>query len=528
MAIYQNKQRRWQLVDKTPVPLFVRYNQTPQTQPVTKYEPDIFDKFMRLTNIAIEDEKILLKVYIVTLFIPLIQHVALQAHGEKGGAKSMLETLIKDLVDPAKPKLFSVHKDRMEFIQQVSHNHLAFYDNLKYIPAWLSDEVCRAVTGSGSGKRVLYSDDEDFVREYRRCLGFNGINVVLTEPDVLDRSIIIEQARINPKDRRPEKEILDEYSELKPKLLGYILDILVEAIKIQPSVKLKELPRMADFAIWGEAIARAMGFPDLKFIQVYNDNIGKQNIEAIENNALGQAIARFFSSWYNPEQPACWFGTTSEFLNELNMIAVEHNINAASRGWPKAANSLTRRLKTIISNIREGLGFDLSITRSTTGENKGVSVVKVWQIPSPSSPSSPGQNQARNEAQNGEGISCGEDTYPHQDPISSPKTIKNRAQNESSEGSEGSEDTCRTLSSPVTSDPKPKPKTEAELKRAIKEGKIKPMTTQEAFAYLGLNDDDEMEAEVSSEEAKAARIKEYERLSKKSREASKAAAKGAV
>ena len=70
----------------------------------------------------------------------------LQVHGEKGGAKSMLETLIKELVDPAKPKLLSTHKDRMEFIQQLAHNYLAYYDNLKYIPGWLSDEVCRAVT----------------------------------------------------------------------------------------------------------------------------------------------------------------------------------------------------------------------------------------------------------------------------------------------------------------------------------------------------------------------------------------------
>ena len=96
-------------------------------------------------------------------------------------------------MDPAKPKLLSVHKDRMEFIQQIAHNHLAFYDNLKSVPSWLSDEVCRAVTGSGSGKLKLYSDDDDIVHEYRRCLGFNCINLVLTEPDALDGSIIIEQ-----------------------------------------------------------------------------------------------------------------------------------------------------------------------------------------------------------------------------------------------------------------------------------------------------------------------------------------------
>lgn len=124
----------WQLLDEAPTPMFMRYNQTAQVQPNSDYGPDIFDRFLHLTNLKKEEDRILLKVYIVSLFIPNIQHVILQVHDEKGGAKSMLETLIKELVDPAKPKLLSTHKDRMEFIQQLAHNYLAYYDNLKYIP----------------------------------------------------------------------------------------------------------------------------------------------------------------------------------------------------------------------------------------------------------------------------------------------------------------------------------------------------------------------------------------------------------
>jgi hypothetical protein len=61
------------------------------------------------------------------------------------------------------------------------------------------------------------------VYEYKRCLGFNGINLVLTEPDALDRSVIIEQDRIKPKNRVPEEQILSKFYELRPKLLGYFL-----------------------------------------------------------------------------------------------------------------------------------------------------------------------------------------------------------------------------------------------------------------------------------------------------------------
>jgi hypothetical protein len=168
----------WSISDEIPTPLFIRYNQVAQVQPSRDYHPDVFDRFIQLTNLKREEDRFLLRVYIISLFIPGIQHVVLQIHGEKGGAKSMLETLIKDLVDPAKPRLLSIHNDRMEFIQQLAHNYVAYYDNLKYVPQWLSDEVCRAVTGSGSTKRRLYSDDDDIVYEYRRCLGFNGINII--------------------------------------------------------------------------------------------------------------------------------------------------------------------------------------------------------------------------------------------------------------------------------------------------------------------------------------------------------------
>jgi hypothetical protein len=162
------------LVNKTPVPLFVRYNHhRPQVQPSRDYEPEIFDRFMNLTNVK-EDDRRLLGVYIVSLFIPEIQHVIFQTCGEKGGAKSMLQVLIKELGDPTKPKLLSIQKDRM--VQQLAQTHVAFYDNLKYPPRWLSDESCKAVTGSGSSKRKLYTDDDSIVYEYKRCSGFNGIN----------------------------------------------------------------------------------------------------------------------------------------------------------------------------------------------------------------------------------------------------------------------------------------------------------------------------------------------------------------
>ena len=77
-------------------------------------------------------------------------------HGEQGTAKSMLQELIKMLVDPNIVKTFSFPKDTCRISTTASHhNALVYYDNLSIIPGWISDLLCRATTGSGFSKRRL-------------------------------------------------------------------------------------------------------------------------------------------------------------------------------------------------------------------------------------------------------------------------------------------------------------------------------------------------------------------------------------
>jgi hypothetical protein len=323
-------------------------------------------------------------------------------HGEKGSAKSTLQQLIKLLVDPAKPILLTIHKDRNEFIQQLNHNYVAFYDNVKHVPYWLSDEACKAVTGIGQTKRKLYTDDDDIVYEYKRCLGFNGINISLTESDFLDRSILIELTRIAKEDRRVESEIIAEFLKLRPKLLAYIFYILVKALQIKPTITLQDLPRMADFALWGEAISQAMGNKALEFINAYYENIGQQNIEAIEAHPLAQAIAKYFERQMdsdNDDDFKALEGSPMEVLEVLEIFAQEQcKINITHHKlWPKSPNALTRRLNQIRSNLLEGLGIEVMISRVTTSKNErggagkaNTSYLKIRKIP-PISPIPPAE-----------------------------------------------------------------------------------------------------------------------------------------
>jgi hypothetical protein len=68
-SIKMTKDTSWEIVNDTS-PLFIRYNQKPQVEPDRNYEPDVFDKFLDLTNIKDPQHRLLVKVYIpsVTLY----------------------------------------------------------------------------------------------------------------------------------------------------------------------------------------------------------------------------------------------------------------------------------------------------------------------------------------------------------------------------------------------------------------------------------------------------------------------------
>ena len=197
---YDLTNKQWEFIQITPVGwyrvknaiIFHRYQTTPQVDPIREYPPDILDRFINLFNIQGEKNRLLLKCYIISLFIPGIPKVILNLHGEEGAAKTTLQELIKMLVDPNPMKTSSFLKDTNEFVQQLAHNYVMAYDNISIMKDWISELLCRVVTGSGFSKRELFTTDDDFIYTIMRCVMLNGITVAATKADLLDRSLIIQ------------------------------------------------------------------------------------------------------------------------------------------------------------------------------------------------------------------------------------------------------------------------------------------------------------------------------------------------
>lgn len=168
----------------------------------------------------------------------------------------------------------------------------------------------------------------------------------MTEADVSSRSITVKMETIPRKLNRPESEIYAEFEALKPALLGFIFDTIAKVLEIIESIKLTDLPRVGDFATWGEAVARVLGYKDRQFLDAYYENIGKQNAESVENDNVGETVVKLYDVLVERKRTQ-WIGLVRDLLNELKVIAESINIDTNSKDWPKIGNGLTRRLNEI-------------------------------------------------------------------------------------------------------------------------------------------------------------------------------------
>ncbi len=335
----------WKVTNKPPI-LFRRYKNTaPQVEPIA--EKDGLWRLFDFINLPKLEDRYLLMIYIVTCLIPDIPHVIPPFAGEKGAAKSTTLRVLRRLVDPANRELLTLPNDKNELALLLSSNYMPAFDNLDNLQGWQSDILCCAATGGGISKRTLYTDSDETILSFLRCVTLNGISLVANRSDLLDRSILFELERIPPEKRREESEFWEEFMKARPYILGAAFDALSGAMRIYPTVKLSSLPRMADFCRWGYAVAEALGIGGEYFLRAYQDNIGRANEEAINSNPVATALLAFMASRTE------WEGTARGLLDSLQSVARDECINTMSKAWPQEANALSRRLKHAKSNLMD-------------------------------------------------------------------------------------------------------------------------------------------------------------------------------
>jgi hypothetical protein len=293
---------------------------------------------------------------------------ALVAAGEQGSAKSTFAAIMRKLVDPNTAPLRALPREDRDLFIAATNAHVLVFDNVSGLPNWISDTLCRLATGGGFATRELYTDQDEVLFDAVRPIILNGIEDVVTRPDLADRSIMLVLEPIPDEQRRTEDAIWSEFEKAQPAIFGALLDAMAHGVRRLPETELKQLPRMADFAIWITACEEALELP-CTFKVAHDANIAATIETVIEADPVAVAVRTLMGSLTE------WKGTASQLLQVLGECAGE--TARRSRFWPSAPNKLSNRLrraapflrKTGISvelDHREGRASD-KIIRITTG-----------------------------------------------------------------------------------------------------------------------------------------------------------------
>ena len=347
----------WNVVADSPVRFRRSASMAPLAEPARGGSIEELRPFVNLADVQ---EWRLFVGYLIGCFHPDGPYPVAVFNGEHGSAKSTACRVVRLLVDPCDAPLRTPPSSEQDLVIATRRARMLVFDNLSKIPDWLSDAICRLSTGGGLGKRMLYTDDEEWLTNAKIPVVVNGIDDLISRGDLLDRSIRFMCPTIPHEKRMSERGFWDRFTELLPRILGAIMDGLVAALANRRAVsaELSDLPRMADWAIWVTAAEAGLGWTPGTILDAYRRMLGDAVGLALEASPIVDPLLTVLQT-----SGEAWTGTATKLLGDLMKGAgIENNARLPS-GWPKSPSSLANALRRLAPHLRE-VGVEVEFERS--------------------------------------------------------------------------------------------------------------------------------------------------------------------
>ncbi len=335
----------WQIIPRPPV----RFVRSKAMRPLPSPTPGgSLDELWPLLNVDEQDHPLIYGWLFASLRDESTPFAQLALIGGQGSAKSWNARILRSLIDPNAAPLRTFPKDESDLFIAARSGHVVAMDNLSGngFKDWLSDALCRLLTGGGLSKRAQYTDAEEFVLpDTRRPILATSIDLFINRQDLLDRTFIVRLPSIPPSRRRTESELQDEFNQVHPRILGALLDgvsaALAEAYRAPPP----DLPRLADAAKWIHGAETSLHMPG-RFLTTFRDHYREMVESGLEQSSLYKAIKGFL------KHHVTWTGTAGELLEELRKTPTGDFGDAAPR-LPKDATHLSSQLNRMDAALRE-------------------------------------------------------------------------------------------------------------------------------------------------------------------------------
>ena len=221
--------RGWTVEASSPV----IFRRSELTHPLVQPERGgTLDGIRALINLPDEDYRLAIG-WVVAAYLTGIPHPILLVQGEQGTAKSNLIRTLLALVDPQPAAERTPPKDNREWAIFARASWAFSYDNITDIPPWLSNALCKGVTGDAVLQRVLHSDDDIGVYSFQRVIALTTIAIRHeVAGDLADRILLVEPEVIDK--RRTEADITAARAAALPGALGAVLDLVAGVLRELP------------------------------------------------------------------------------------------------------------------------------------------------------------------------------------------------------------------------------------------------------------------------------------------------------
>src|SRR5262245_26216827 len=240
----------WRVIANPPVRFRRAAGMQPLPMPVRGGSVETLRSFL---NVQSDTDFVLVVAWALAVLRSRGPYPVLALSGEQGSAKSTFSAILRALLDPNTAPLRALPREDRDLFIAASNSHLLAFDNVSGLPAWISDTLCRLATGGCFAVRQLYTDQDEVLFDAARPVILNGIEDIVTRPDLADRALFLTLAPIPEDRRRPEQELWAAFEKERPRILSVLLDAVVYGLKMLPQTRLDKLPRMADFALWATA-----------------------------------------------------------------------------------------------------------------------------------------------------------------------------------------------------------------------------------------------------------------------------------
>jgi putative DNA primase/helicase len=347
----------WAVVDDPPVKFVRRDGMLPLPVPesATEQSSGIAELRAFLANLT-QEHFVLVVAWLMSCLRDTGTFPILMIHGESGSGKTMLTRLLMDLIDPRDEKALSIPKDDRALIVFAKQTWLIGFENISFIPGWLSDAMCRLASGDSFAAVKLYSDDELALHKAKRPIIANGIPRLAEREDLASRVLSINLPPFT-ENRVTEPEILGRWQEARPRILGGLLDGVCSALRNVDAVALPEQPRLVGALKWATAAEANFGFDDGVTVDAYRVSAQESAQTAFEADVVAIVVTRFVRG----SMTKAWEGTPTQLFEVINGHASESERGLKS--WPSSPAALTNRLDRAAPLLR-GQGVHVERRRS--------------------------------------------------------------------------------------------------------------------------------------------------------------------